>query len=566
MANKEIYMSEQTGSHSIETRRSSGVVRSISGWTAFLFGIHCISLSSSGIIPFSWVASVWPGADILLVLTIAGVFCLIHACSYAIIGSIAPVEGADYFLASRVLSPHVAFAASWTLVIFSGVVAGGLAAWVPQTALPSLLRPMAIILNDPRFADLSDYVSSPAGTMIIGALIIFIAAITTVRTSGFLKSLLTAGFVFGLVAWIIILWSLASAEGPDAFRSAWNKFMGASSAFGEFDKRIPLAQAAGMQTSHSVWQGTLGGLIMGFWIYYGYYIPTFFAEEVKSPRKTLWAAAIAALLFAYAIFAGAAYLLQQLVSPEWIAAEGYLYNNQEAVAEAANGRPVVAMPWITFYAAILNPNRYLIYAVAFAWVFTLINLVQTYLFYSSRIIFSWALDRVLPDRALGNPLRPSFGIAVLITSVLAIVGLADAALVGGLLGTQLKFAFFAVVTNVVPIFALTSIPVLSPDLFSRLPSPLRRRYLGVPGVSWIGGATLFYLIVMIVALFAFPAAGIEKPIFTVSLLIAFIASGLFVFTASRNYRKRTENIDIIQTFKIPGSDKQKSSGTHAVFD
>jgi len=26
---------------------------------------------------------------------------------------------------------------------------------------------------------------------------------------------------------------------------------------------------------------TLAGLIMGFWVFYGYYIPTFFAGEVK---------------------------------------------------------------------------------------------------------------------------------------------------------------------------------------------------------------------------------------------------------------------------------------------
>ena len=36
-------------------RKFSGIEASISPWTAFLFGIHCISLSSSGILVFAGV-------------------------------------------------------------------------------------------------------------------------------------------------------------------------------------------------------------------------------------------------------------------------------------------------------------------------------------------------------------------------------------------------------------------------------------------------------------------------------------------------------------------------------
>ena len=36
------------------------------------------------------------------------------------------------------------------------------------------------------------------------------------------------------------------------------------------------------------------------------------------------------------------------------------------------------MPWITYYAAILKPSIVLLWIVAIAWVYTLINLAQTY--------------------------------------------------------------------------------------------------------------------------------------------------------------------------------------------
>ncbi len=130
-------------------RKSSGLVRTIGVFGAMVFGIHCISLSSSGLIPFSWVAGVWPGSSIIGVLTVAMFFCLFHAYTYAVIGATMPRSAADYTLASRTLSAPLAFAASWTLVIFSAMVAGSLIAWIPKTAFPVLFQTMGIVLGNP---------------------------------------------------------------------------------------------------------------------------------------------------------------------------------------------------------------------------------------------------------------------------------------------------------------------------------------------------------------------------------------------------------------------------------
>ena len=134
-------------------RKSSGLVRTIGIFGAMVFGVHCISLSSSGLIPFSWVAGVWPGSSIIGVLTVAMFFCLFHAYTYSVIGATMPRSAADYTLASRTLSAPLAFAASWTLVIFSAMVAGSLIAWIPKTAFPVLFHTMGIVLNNQGFID-----------------------------------------------------------------------------------------------------------------------------------------------------------------------------------------------------------------------------------------------------------------------------------------------------------------------------------------------------------------------------------------------------------------------------
>lgn len=536
-------------------RLHSGLVRSFGTGAAFLFGIHCISLSSSGFIPFSWVASVWPGADIVWVLTIAALLCCFHGASYAIIGGTVSKAGADYVFASRALSPRLGFAASWTLVLFSGFVAGGLAAWVPKSAVPALLRPMAIILEDPSLAATADLSSGPTGTMVLGALVILTAMISVLGSNKFLRNLLFIGFVLGAVAWLAIYYSFATADGPDAFKTAWNHFMANSGEYGAYEARVGLAQAAGMEINSSGWSMTLAGLIMGFWIYYGYYIPTFFSEEVRNPAKSLLVSSLGSIVVAYAIFALATVLLQRLVPLEWIAAEGYLFNNPDAAAEAAHASNVVAMPWVTFYSGILNPNKYIIFFVAFAWIFTLVNLVQTYFFYSSRIVYSWALDRVVPDWLVGPSVhQASPRRSVLFFTVFALVGLADASF-NGPLGTQLTFVFFAVSTQLVPIAALTFLPGLNRRLFDELPAFARRKYFGIALASWVGGVTLLYLIWMIAAAFLFPAVGIANPAGTLTLFVILVASGFLEFEVIRRYRLRKQGIDILDTYASPVNEK-----------
>ncbi|MEM2538249.1 MAG: hypothetical protein QXE38_02975, partial [Candidatus Methanomethylicia archaeon] len=60
-------------------RKTSGLTRIIGPFAAMVFGVHCISLSSSGLIPYAWVPWLWPGCDLIAVLTISMIFCLFHA-------------------------------------------------------------------------------------------------------------------------------------------------------------------------------------------------------------------------------------------------------------------------------------------------------------------------------------------------------------------------------------------------------------------------------------------------------------------------------------------------------
>ncbi len=521
-------------------RKSSGLVRTIGVFGAMVFGVHCISLSSSGLIPFSWVAGVWPGSSIIGVLTVAAFFCLFHAYTYAVIGATMPRSAADYTLASRTLSAPLAFAASWTLVIFSAMVAGSLIAWIPKTALPVLFRTMGIVLNNQGFVNFATWASSPIGIVLIGTVCTIITFVLMILPTRTILRILEVGFFLGLLAWVVLYFQLGTAA-QGSFPAAWDKFMGA----GSYEGRIALAQQNGMVINPNVGVMTLAGLIMGFWVFYGYYIPTFFAGEVKQAESTLITGSWASLLVTWAIFVVAAILLQRLVPLNWIAAESYLSN-----AGVTSANP---MPWITFYAAILNPNIIMLWIVAIAWVYTLINLAQTYFFYCSRIIFAWSFDRLIPERVCYiHPTLNSPIIAILIITLIAEVGVLDASgwlWAGSVMGAQLNFVFFAACTMLVPVAAITLFPFTKPDLFENASAFVKRKWGGVPVITIVGAITFVFLLWLILASFLYPAVGGRIGVSNLAVLFGFILSGLAVFFIARSYRMSREGIDINWTFQ-----------------
>ena len=528
------------GERKLYARKSSGLIRTIGVFGAMVFGVHCISLSSSGLIPYSWIAGVWPGSSIIGVLTVAMFFCLFHAYTYAAIGATMPRSAADYTLGSRVLSPPLAFAASWTLVIFSAMVAGSLIAWIPSVAIPTLTRSAGIIYSNPGLVAFADWSVSHVGIVVIGTVCTLITFGTMILPTRTIVRILEIGFFLGLLAWAILYFQLGTAA-KDAFPAAWDKFMGA----GSYEGRVALAQANGMVINPNVAIMTLAGLIMGFWVFYGYYIPTFFAGEVKQAETTLLAGSWSSLLVTWAIFVVGALLLQRLVPLNWIAAESFLGQTPAA--------GVTAMPYITFFAAIVNPYFPFVLIVAFVWIYTLINLAQTYFFYCSRIVFAWSFDRLIPEAVCWiHPKLRSPVIAIVIITLIAELGVVDASGLfwpGSVMGAQLNFVFFAVCTMFVPVTAMTLFPYLKPDLFENASAMVRRKLGPVPVITIVGIITLAYMVWMVVASFLYPAVGGGINSVKLGILAGLVISGLVVFYAARAYRLSREGIDINWTFQ-----------------
>ncbi|HET6379777.1 MAG TPA: APC family permease [candidate division Zixibacteria bacterium] len=523
------------GAPRLFVRKTSGLIRTIGVGGAIVFGVHCISLSSSGILTFYSVPALWPGANILVVLTLAAILCAMHGYTFSQIGAAAPRAGADYTLASRTLSPWLAFPASFALVLFSGLVAGSLIAWIPTVALPALLTASGILYNAGWATSLSEFSRSQAGILVFGTAGVLITLITLFYPTRAVVRMMGIGFVLGLVAWAVILFSFATGS-ESGFREGWNQYVPAM----QFDEVIPRAQAQGMVLDTSFGNTAIAGLIMGFWIFYGYYIPTFFAGEVKeAPRTLLWGA-WGALGVTWAIFTVGVLLFTRFVPQDWMAAQGYLF---------VNGDPD-ANPFVTFYASVLQPNVIFFLVMAIGFIYTLINLAQTYFFYASRIMFAWAFDRIVPEWiAEVHPETGSPRNAVLLIAVLAELGVLASAFYS-VIFVQLNFVFYAAITMLVPVTAAIVYPYVKRHLWEQGAGHVRATIGGVPTMTVVGIGTLAFLLLLVASPFIWPAVGFGDQQGQALLVFGtIVALGVVIFAVSRWYRRREEGIDIMATFQ-----------------
>ena len=508
---------------------STGLPRELGFMAVLAFGVACISLSSSGLLPFSKVIGIWPGSSLVLIITFAAVFCLFHAYTYAVIGSMAPQSAADYVVASRTLPRSLAFASSWTFVIFSALTAGALIAQVPQTILPIFFRLFGM-LQTPIAAmlDLADAITTPENTILFGTVLVVVTFLTMLLPARIISRIMVTGLGLGVLAWVVMFFLLATAP-ESGFQVAWNRAMSQ----GNFLEHLVSAKALGMDSQAGIQPLALGGLLMSFWFFYGYMIPTFFAGEVKRPERSLLPASLGALALTWGFFIGATFLLLRLVPTEWLASESFLHQSSQFTE--------LSMPWLPFYAMIVQPNLFIAVFVFIAWLFTLINLFQAYFFFCSRILVAWVEDGAAPA-SLGyiHPGLKSPLLMVLAVATVAELAVLDASL-GGVVMAQVNFVFFAALTQVIPVLAATIIPFIRKDWFESSSRLVRLKIGRVPVITLVGVVTLVFLLASAALSGIFPVMG-AFTLWTPVLFAALFLSGLAWYFGYRFVRSRQDRI------------------------
>jgi amino acid transporter len=188
--------------------------------------------------------------------------------------------------------------------------------------------------------------------------------------------------------------------------------------------------------------------------------------------------------------------------------------------------------------------------MAVGFIYTLINLAQTYFFYASRIMFAWSFDRIVPEwvsqvhEETGSPRN-----AVILIAILAEFGVLASAFYS-VLFVQLNFVFYAAITLLVPVAAGIVYPFRKRHLWEQGAGHVRATVAGFPTMTLVGIGTFAFLCLLVASPFIWPAVGFgtqQTP--GIALFIAIVVVGVVIFGASRWYRQSREGVDIMATFQ-----------------
>jgi amino acid transporter len=513
-------------------RRKITIGRETGFWAILVFTFSSIGLAYSGLLPFSTLAGMWPGANLAGMIAIGAAFFLVFAYTFAAIGRLVPLFGADYVIASRVISPTLAFISSWMLVLCLALWGGGIVAWMGQSIVPMFIRILSLVVVDKSLLNIADWAASPYGMIMlgtIGVILIFLMLVFPPRVTHWV---LLAGAVLSVVAWVLVGYLLASST-PGAFQSGWDRFMGE----GSFLEHVFKARSLGLKLDFTPGATVMAGLLVSLWLFSGCCTPTYFAREIKDPKKTLLMGSWTGLVMGAGILVSVTVLVQRLVPLEWLAAESSLSHST-----AFQG---LSMPWLPFYAVILRPNAILVYLLGLAWIFALINLAYTLLYSASRIILAWGEDHLIPDSAMF--IHPELRSPLIL--VLLVCLLAEAALVWAALSPAYFYrvnpVFYIAAAQLLPVLGVTLMPFLKREWFEQAGEIARSRVGSLPLVAITGAISLLYLVGMFIWL------GLGKNLLGWETLLGFaivVVTGLAWFYARRYYLIR-QGKDLDRIFK-----------------
>ena len=197
-------MVEQTTGTKVFARRSSGLVRVMSPYSAFAYNVLNIGV----IFPFVYLTTLaaYPNASLTLGILITGAFTALLAVVYAGLASAMPRTGGDYIFQSRTIGGWIGFAIVMTMIgtfFFQWQAIGG---WLTSLlGLSPMFTGLGLSLNNTSLLNLGTWFSTPTGIWVVTAVASTIAIAVLIKSfAWFVKAQWIMWYGF-LLSWVVMV-------------------------------------------------------------------------------------------------------------------------------------------------------------------------------------------------------------------------------------------------------------------------------------------------------------------------------------------------------------------------
>lgn len=514
-------------------RPVSGLRREFGLWDTFVFNTLGYALGLVlAMTPF-FAGSVFPGRNVLVVLTIGTVLTVFNGLVYGSLAGAMPRSGGEYVYNSRVLHPAVGFVTNWGLTWSQLLGLAIYTQWCVTHAVSVALGTMAYALDRPDLLGLAAWVERPWATFAVATALL--GSVVAAQAAGmrFLRRLLNSFFILAMAGFVTILVLLVTNDHASFARAVDDFFWRTQGTPGGYQAVIDAARASGWGTQSASWTGYLIALPLAYWMFIGFTYSVYIGGEVRDPDRTQRWAILGSLAVGYVLY--------MAVLGAYYHTVGSTFNDAAAYLESSGRSPLPVSGVVNFFAGLLTRNvvlTLLIGAGFFLWHYLLLFVMFAVVV---RNIFAWGLDEVLPRAVtrVGRRTRTPW-VATMVAG----------ATVLGLLALFCFTTLFTEVFNYIVLFSIafwvTSfaamlLPYRRPDLAASGHPLLARRVLGVPVLTIGGLVNLVLFSLILYASFTLPAfsgpTGLRATVFVAAIYLSAVALYLVVRAYRRHHRR-----------------------------
>lgn len=519
-------------------RKATGIVRELGLMDVFLISAACATLQANFLWLFSWPDLTFPGSSPFGICTVALMIVIPVSLVYIFLSSAMPRSGGDYIYTSRILRPNIGFMVSFVVAMAMFMCLGTDMMYFVGTALVPTFTIAGVLFNNASLISLSRTFASPVYTFAIGATIMVVLSGLAMTRA---KNVMRIAWVFMALSIIggVVTAALLLTTSREAFISIWNTKMGS---YATYDQIVSSATSLGWSpTSPNIW-ANVSAMGFGAWLFFGWIFPVYAGGEVKSISKNMLVGILASILFLFVFWVVIGELSWAVAGKDWVSAANWLATNHP------DKYPVPSYPWISFVTPLLTDNPILIQLMLVSYIAMWIANDLPKIMVTSRILFSWSFDRILPKFVANVSKRfhaPTW--AVIITGTLAIIWL-GAGVFSGIFNYYLNIAGMILIAYTIVAIAAVIFPFKLKDTFEASPSIVKARVGKVPVISIIG------LIAAVLGLYASYYALTTPVMGPVSVAAYTTIAGLFImgfviYEFAKYFRMKRDGIDLGMNFR-----------------
>ncbi len=511
-------------------RPVSGLRRDFGLWDTFVFNTVGYALGLEiAMTPF-FAGSVFPGRNILVVLTIGTALTVFNGLMYAGLAGAMPRSGGEYVYNSRVLHPSVGFVTNWGLTWSQLLGLAIYTQWSVDHAVSVTLGTTAYALDRPGLLRVATFVEQPRVTFALATLLLGSVVAAQAAGTRFLRRLLNSLFIVAMAGFVATLVLLATSDHASFVQAVDDFLRRTHGAPDGYQGVIDAARAHGWAAESAPWTGYLVALPLAYWMFMGFTYSVYIGGEVRDPARTQRWAILAALVVGYVLFMATLGAYYRTVGAE--------FNDAAAYLQSVGRSPLPVSGVVNFFAGLLTRNIFVTALIGvgfFLWHYLLLFVMFTVVV---RNIFSWGLDEVLPRSVTRvSPRTRTPWVATFVAGV-SVLGLLALFCFTTLFTQVFNYIVLFSVAFWVTSFTAMLLPYRRPDLTGSGRPLLSRRVLGVPLLTLGGAFNLVLFTLILYASFTLPAFSGPTGLRATGFVALIYGSAAVLYLIVRAHRRR----------------------------